>query len=184
MRCEAWLPAVNRRLQAGVFLMVAAVAGLAGYYFNRARLSSPATEAAAAKLMQASLTDLSGKRQTLSQRRGKILVVNFWATWCLPCREEIPALKKIQTKHAANGVEVVGIAIDNVAKVLDYAAEMSINYGLLIGGAEILATSRELGNLAEVLPFTVILDRAGKVAYTHVGVLTEGALDSVLLPLL
>jgi len=184
MRCEAWLPAVNRRLQAGVFLMVAAVAGLAGYYFNRARLSSPATEAAAAKLMQASLTDLSGKRQTLSQRRGKILVVNFWATWCLPCREEIPALKKIQTKHAANGVEVVGIAIDNVAKVLDYAAEMSINYGLLIGGAEILATSGELGNLAEVLPFTVILDRAGKVAYTHVGVLTEGALDSVLLPLL
>ena len=75
--------------------MVAALAGFAGYYFNRASLSPRPTECAAQTLMLAPLTDLSGKPQTLSQWRGKVLVVNFWATWCLPCREEIPALMKV-----------------------------------------------------------------------------------------
>lgn len=164
--------------------MVAAVAGFAGYYFNRASLSSPAIEAAAQKLMLASLTDLSGKLQALSQWQGKTLVVNYWATWCPPCREEIPALKRIHRKYASNGVEVVGIALDDVAKVREYAAEMSIDYSLLIAGAETLTASKELGNRAGVLPFTVILDRTGKVAYTHAGALTEAALDAVLTPLL
>ncbi len=175
---------MNRRLQAGLFLVVAAVAGFAGHYFSRASLSSPATEAAAQKLMLASFMDLNGKAQTLSRWRGKVLVVNFWATWCPPCREEIPALKKIQRKHVHNGVEIVGIAMDNVAKVRDYAVEMSIDYSLLISGVETLATSRDLGNRAGVLPFTVVLDRAGKVAYTHAGALTEASLDAVLIPLL
>ena len=175
---------VNRRLQTGAFLMVAAVAGFAGYYFNRAGMSSSATEIAAQKLMLTSLTDLNGKAQALSQWRGKVLVVNFWATWCAPCREEIPVLNRIQGKHVSNGVEIVGIALDNASKVRNFAAEMNIGYGLLIGGAETLATSKDLGNRAGVLPFTVILDRTGKVAYTHAGALTEASLDAVLLPLL
>ena len=164
--------------------MVAAVAGFVGYYFNRAHLNSPATQAAAQKLMQVSLTDLNGKVQALSQWRGKVLVLNYWATWCSPCREEIPALKKIHRKYVANGVEVVGIALDSVPKVREFADEFTIEYSLLIGGAETLAMSRDLGNRAGVLPFTVILDRAGKVAYTHAGALTEAALDAVLTPLL
>lgn len=164
--------------------MVAAVAGLAGYYFSRASLNSQATEAAAQKLMLAPLTDLNGKAQALSQWRGKVLVVNFWATWCLPCREEIPALMNVHRKRAKNSVEFVGIALDNASKVREYAAEMSIDYALLIGGTESLAISKDLGNRAEVLPFTVVLDRAGKVAYTHAGALTEATLDAVLMPLL
>lgn len=175
---------MNRRLQAGLFLLVAAVAGLAGYYLKHASLSSPASAAAAQKLMLASLTDLNGKVQALSQWQGKTLVVNYWATWCPPCREEIPALKKIHRKYESNGVEVVGIALDNVAKVREYAAELSIDYTLLIAGAETLTLSKELGNQAGVLPYTVVLDRTGKVAYTHGGALTEAALDAVLTPLL
>jgi len=174
---------VNRRLQAGLFLVVAAVAGFAGYYLSRASLNSPATEAAAQKLMLASLTDLNGKVQALSQWQGKTLVVNYWATWCPPCREEVPALKKIQAKYASNGVQVVGIALDNAAKVREYAIEMNIDYNLLIAGAEILSASKELGNRAGVLPYTVVLNRAGQVAYTHAGALTEAALDAVLMPL-
>lgn len=175
---------MNRRLQAGLFLLVAAVAGLAGYYLKHASLSSPASEAAAQKLMLASLTDLNGKVQAFSQWQGKTLVVNYWATWCPPCREEIPALKKVHGKYASNGVEVVGIALDNVAKVREYAAELGIDYTLLIAGAETLTLSKELGNQAGVLPYTVVLDRTGKVAYTHAGALTEAALDAVLTPLL
>lgn len=164
--------------------MVAAVAAFAGYYFSQAGVGSQATEVAAQKLLLAPLTDLSGKPRTLSQRRGKVLVVNFWATWCLPCREEIPALIRTQGKHAKDGVEIVGIALDNAIKVRQFAEELSITYSVLIGGMETLAVSEGLGNRAGVLPFTVVLDRLGKVAYTHVGAVTEASLDAVLLPLL
>jgi thiol-disulfide isomerase/thioredoxin len=175
---------VNRRLQAGVFLVVAAAAGIAGYYFNSASPSRPAVDPAAQKLLIASFTDLDGKLRTLSPLRGKVLIVNFWATWCLPCREEIPELKKVGRKYGDNGVEITGIALDNASKVRDYAAELSIDYGLLIGNADTLALGKDLGNHAGVLPFTVILDRAGRVAYTHAGALTAATLDTVLAPLL
>ena len=179
-----WSRAVNRPLQVSVFLVVAALAGLAGFFFNRASLISPVAEGAARRLMSASLPDLSGKPQTLSRWRGKVLVVNFWATWCAPCREEIPALIRVQRKYVANGVQIVGIAVDNAAKVLDYAEEMRIDYPLLIGTMETLSVTRELGNRAEVLPFTVVLDRAGKVVQVHAGALTEASLGTILAPLL
>jgi thiol-disulfide isomerase/thioredoxin len=175
---------VNRRLQAGVFLVVAVVAGIAGYYFNSASPNRPAVDLAARKLLLASFTDLDGKMRTLSPLRGKVLIVNFWATWCLPCREEIPELRKVRRKYADNGVEMTGIALDSVSKVRDYAAEMNIDYSLLIGNADTLAIGKDLGNHAGVLPFTVVLDRAGRVAYIHAGALTEATLDTALAPLL
>jgi len=113
-----------------------------------------------------------------------VLVVNFWATWCAPCREEIPTLKKMQKKYVAKRVQFVGIGIDNVSKIAEYSAEMNIDYVLLVGGREVLDLTKELGNRAEVLPFTVILDRLGKVTYAHVGVMTEAALDAALLPII
>jgi thiol-disulfide isomerase/thioredoxin len=174
---------VNKWLQTGALLVVAAAAGFAGYHFNRAHLGSLATKMAAQKLLLLSLADLNGKTQTLSRQQAKILVVNFWATWCLPCREEVPVLKKIRKKYAANSVEVVGIAVDNDVKVREYSTEMGIDYGLLIGGAEVLAASKNLGNRAEVLPFTVILDQARQVAFTHTGALSEAALDAALVSL-
>jgi thiol-disulfide isomerase/thioredoxin len=134
--------------------------------------------------MLASLSDPSGRPQMMSQWRGKVLVVNFWATWCAPCRKEIPALIRVQHKYALNGVQFVGIALDNVSKVRDYAEEMRIDYVLLIGGIETLGVTKDLGNRAGVLPFTVVLDRAGKVAYGHTGALTEALLGDVLTPLL
>ena len=130
-----WSPAVNRRLQAGVFLVVAVVTGAAGFFFNRSSLVSPATQEAVQRLMQGSLPDLNGKPQTFSQWHGQVLVVNFWATWCVPCREEIPALRKVQRQFAPNGVKIVGIALDNAAKVREYADEMHVDYVLLIGAA-------------------------------------------------
>ncbi len=165
-------------------LMVAAAAGFAGYYFHRAQLDSPATKMAVQKLLLLPLAGLNGTTQTLSRQHGKILVLNFWATWCPPCREEIPALKKIHEKYSGKSVEVVGIAVDNALKVREYSADMRIDYGLLIGGPEILAASKELGNRAEVLPFTVILGQARQVTFTHAGALSEAALDAALAPLL
>lgn len=184
MRSGRWSPEVNRRLQAGVFLAVAAVAGLAGYYFNRSSLIAPPAEDAAQRLMAAPLSDLSGKPQTLSQWRGKVLVVNFWATWCVPCIEEIPALKKVQRQYESKGVKIVGIALDNVAKVRDFAEDMRIDYALLIAGMESLSLVKDLGNRAGVLPFSVVLDRSGQVVHAHAGTLTEASLAAILAPIL
>jgi len=134
--------------------------------------------------MRSVLFDHNEKAQKMSQWRGKVLVVNFWATWCTPCRKEIPDLMRINRKYAANGVITVGIAIDNVTKVREFADEIGIDYVLLIGGVETLGLSKDLGNSAGVLPFTVLLDRGGKIAYLHAGVVTETALGAALAPLL
>ena len=163
---------------------MAGVAGAAGFYLSRESPTSLAADGAARRLMLISLADTRGKSQPMSQWRGKVLVVNFWATWCAPCREEIPALMRVQHKYASNSVQFVGIALDNVSKVRDYAEEMGIDYILLIGGMETLDVTRDLGNRAEVLPFTVVLDRAGKVVYAHAGALTEALLGAVLSALL
>ena len=167
-----------------MFLALALVAGATGFYLSRGGLGFKVADGASERLMLATFSDPSGKPQTLSLWRGKVLVVNFWATWCTPCREEIPELMKLQRKYASNGVQFVGIAIDNVAKVRNYSNEMHIDYVLLIGGIETLGMSRDLGNSAGVLPFTVVLDRAGKVAYAHAGALTEASLTTKLIPLL
>jgi thiol-disulfide isomerase/thioredoxin len=184
MLSGSWLPPVNRRLQVGIFLLVAALAGIAGFYFNRAGLNPHAVKDEAHRVMLESFPDLSGKSQAMSQWSGKVLVLNFWATWCAPCREEIPALMNVQHKYASRGVKIVGIAVDNVAKVRDYADKMSIDYVLLIAGIEALDLSKDLGNGTGVLPFTVVLDRSGRVAYSHAGALTEVLLGPILTPLL
>ena len=175
---------MNGRVEAGIFVVGTALAGVAGFYFSRASLISPAADGAAHRLMLASLLDLRGKPQTLSQWRGKVLVVNFWATWCAPCRKEIPALMRVQREYMPNGVQIVGIALDHAAKVQDYAEEMRIGYVLLIGVAETLGMARDLGNRAGVLPFTVVLDRTGKLVHAQAGALTEASLGAVLAPLL
>lgn len=84
-------------------------------------------------------------------------------------------MKKTRQKYAANSVEIVCIAVDNVSKVLDFCSEVDIDYGVLVGGAEALAASRDLGNRADVLPHTVILDQARRVACTYAGALSEAA---------
>jgi thiol-disulfide isomerase/thioredoxin len=175
---------MNKALWTGIFIATAGFAAAAGFYLNRTSQPVAPADGGALALMRTALVDLSGKPQQLDQWRGKVLVVNFWATWCVPCREEIPALLKVQEKHVAKSVKIVGIALDSVDKVREYAAEMKIDYPVLIGGLETMAIAKDLGNRAGVLPYTVVLDRTGKVTHTHAGALTESALDAVLRPLI
>jgi thiol-disulfide isomerase/thioredoxin len=183
MQSGPWSPVENRRLRAGVFLVVAALAGLTGFYFSRASLITPAADGAAQRLMLAPLADLSGRPQTLSQWRGKVLVVNFWATWCSPCRVEIPGFIELHRELADQGVQFVGIAIDQSAKVNDFARELGVNYPLLIGEDSALELQRQLGDQAGVLPFTVVLDSSGRLVTRHQGGMSAKQLRSILLPL-
>ena len=111
--------------------------------------------AAVSALTRADLPELAGGRATLERWRGKVIVVNFWASWCPPCREEIPGLVRIQQKFAANGLQVVGIAVDSVDKSRQAAAQMGISYPVLVAGVEVIDVTRRLGNRAGGLPYTL-----------------------------
>ena len=135
-------------------------------------------------VLAAKLMGLDDKPQPLELWRGKVLVVNFWATWCTPCREEIPGFIKFQDQYRAHGVQFVGIAIDQKERVGPYAKDIGINYPVLVGGLETMEFARHVGNRRGVLPFTLVLDRSGKVAATEIGVLKPDKLENLLKPLL
>lgn len=131
-------------------------------------------------LLSASFPDLDNRTRRLSEWRGKILVCNFWATWCAPCREEIPILLAARRKYGPSGVEIVGIAIDNVAKVRQFSASFDISYPILLAAADGLELMRRLGNSSGGLPYTVIGDRQGALVHRKLGALKAGELDSLL----
>jgi thiol-disulfide isomerase/thioredoxin len=131
-------------------------------------------------LENARFVDLQGRARALNEWRGKVVVANFWATWCAPCLEEIPLLVSIRRAYAKNMIEVVGIAIDQAAKVQQFAAKMQMDYPILLAETQGLDLIRTLGNRSGGLPFTVFLDRAGKPTSTKIGVLRRPELDSTL----
>lgn len=170
-------PQLRNRVAIGAAAVVALAAGIALALFDRA----PADPT---RLLALSLPDQAGRPQSLAQWRGKVLVVNFWATWCAPCREEMPDLVRAQKEFGAKGLQIIGIAADNADKVQQFAKEIDLNYPALIGGYGAIDLSKDLGNSLAALPFTVILDRQGKVAYTHLGPIKPDKLRDVVTKLL
>jgi thiol-disulfide isomerase/thioredoxin len=142
----------------------------AGSTSARPPATSPeATPTLAATIPDFRLADRNGEMKGLRDFGDKALIVNFWATWCAPCRREIPLLEKLQAEHGDEGFQVVGIAIDFRDKVLAYADEMNIGYPLLIGEQEALDAVAAFGIDMVGLPFTVFSDRQGRVVATHMG---------------
>lgn len=128
-------------------------------------------------------TDLEGKPRGLAEWRGKVLVLNFWATWCAPCREEIPMFIEARGEYAPYGVEFVGIGIDKADKIAEFARQMRINYPILVADAAAMDMMRRLGNRAAGLPFTVIVDRAGIPVARKLGAVHREELNRMLSPL-
>jgi thiol-disulfide isomerase/thioredoxin len=170
-------------LLAGVGAL-AAGAGVLTHLWRIGVLGSAAAPGSGESILNARLAGLDGTAQTLTAYRGRILIVNFWATWCAPCREEIPLFVRLQQEYAHKSVQFVGIAIDQVDKVRQFAEEFRINYPLLIGGMDTLELSRQAGNKAGVLPYTLVLGRDGRIAVTLVGGISETRMREVLGPLL
>lgn len=138
------------------------------------------TSRAIAKLFATRLNDPAGKTLAMSQWQGRTLVVNFWATWCPPCKEEMPAFSRLQTKYAANGIQFVGIAFDSADNVLTYSKQHPVTYPLLIGGSEGAELSRQLGNSLLTVPYTIILSASAEVHFTRMGRVSEQELDALL----
>ncbi len=120
------------------------------------------------ELPDVTLPDLAGTPHTLKDWKGHLLLVNFWATWCEPCRREIPLLKRLRREHASQGVEIVGIAVDFREAVQRYMREVGIDYPVLIGEQEGLNAVNAFG-MDAAFPFTVFVDRAGRIITLKVG---------------
>jgi thiol-disulfide isomerase/thioredoxin len=163
-------------------VVAAAVAGAAFYLYQGRGLSPPPAVPAplVETLPQFQLADRDGQLRSLADWPGKSLIVNFWATWCAPCRREIPLLQQLQREHAAEGFQVVGIAVDFRDKVLAYASDMQIDYPLLIGEQEALDAAAAFGVSTVGLPFTVFSDAQGRVVTAHLGELTAAEADLIL----
>jgi thiol-disulfide isomerase/thioredoxin len=175
---------MTRNRQIALFLAVALIALAAGFTFNPWSRSGGAESGDVGPLLGATLPDLDGKPQALNQWQGKVVVINFWATWCPPCLQEIPEFVRVQEKLGGRGLQFVGIAIDDVAKVREFAARFRINYPTLVGEFEAVELARIAGNKLGGLPFTIILDRQGRLVGTELGGLNEEKINAVVVPLL
>jgi len=142
------------------------------------------SDGGAAQLLSIELRDRAGRVRRIAEWRGKVVVCNFWATWCAPCREEIPMLVSLRDKYVSNGLEIAGIAIDTADKIAEFTKTVKISYPVLIAPAAGLDLMRTLGNTAGGLPFTVVLDRQGTLAHRKLGLLHREALEPVLAELL
>lgn len=165
-----------------LLVLVGLLSASAGIYMNsRGRSDLPPAEAdAASKLLALQLPDLAGKSQSLSQWKGQVLVVNFWATWCPPCLKEIPEFVAVSEKMAAKGVQFVGISIDKPDKVKVFREDNGVSYPLLIAGLETMDLANDFGNRAKGLPFTVILDREGRLHHVKLGPLSGDELEDII----
>jgi len=130
------------------------------------------------------LPDVSGNQRNISEWQGKIRVINFWATWCAPCREEIPEFIALQEQYAANGLQFIGIAIDDQEPVEEYLKSNKINYPILIGGVSGIALAHQLGNSIDAVPFTLVVNQQGQIIHRHPGEFSSAQIMAKITPLL
>ena len=135
-------------------------------------------------LLTTDLPDLTGRTRRLAEWKGKIVLCNFWATWCAPCREEIPMLVDLREKYAAKGFEVVGIAVDNATNVREFSAKYQISYPILVAEAAGLDLLRAVGNSAGALPYTLMLNRRGEILSRKLGILRKTVIEPTIKDLL
>lgn len=172
---------MNRKLL--IVICIASVALVAGFGVQQylAKLGGSRVQTAS---LDITLPDLADRPQTVSQWQGKILVINFWATWCPPCLKEIPEFVKLQAEYQDKGVQFVGIAIEDKAPVQEYRQRVEVNYPLLIGGEGAAMLAQQMGNIINSVPFTVIINQQGQIVHRQMGELSREQIVEVITPLL
>jgi thiol-disulfide isomerase/thioredoxin len=183
---------VSKLKQGLLFVGVAIFALVAGIFlraqFTDSNQSPPLTEetkkTGAEAIFAASLPDISGESQAISQWRGNVLIVNFWATWCAPCQEEIPEFIEMQETYGDQGLLFIGIAIDREEMVVAFSEDFGINYPVLIEAPGASSLLEATGNPQAALPYTLVINRDGEIVETYLGRVHQEKLEKVFKPLL
>lgn len=171
-------------MKARLLIVLAAVLALLAGVALRMQQASLEQSATVSAELQFSFPDVNGQPQSVSQWRGKILVINFWATWCPPCLKEIPEFMQWQQEFAAKGVQFVGIALDEQQAVADYLQKTPVNYPMLVAGDAGSVLARQFGNIINAVPFTVVVDGRGQIVHRQPGEMQRDEFLRVLRPLL
>jgi thiol-disulfide isomerase/thioredoxin len=133
-----------------------------------------------AVIFATSYEDLAGNRQSLGQWSGKLLVINFWASWCAPCLEEMPLFVAAQGKYGAQGLQIIGIAADSRQNSAKFAEKLRVNYPVFPDESGAIAFSKRAGNRFGFLPYTLVISPSGDVLTTKLGVFTAAELDELI----
>lgn len=167
-------------------IIIAALIALGLGLIARHFLSPPAVQTgqAASPLPDFSFPDVSGKIRHSAEWQGKIRVINFWATWCPPCIEEIPEFIKMQEQYGDKSVQFIGIAIEEREPVSDYLKSIAINYPILIGDVDATALSQQMGNVINAVPFTVVVNREGQIIHQQPGPFSNEQMLKIITPLI
>jgi thiol-disulfide isomerase/thioredoxin len=153
-------------LLAGAGILACSAGALGGYaWLQRQQAAKPE----AAKLLDAQFLGLDDQKSGLNQWRGKTLLVNFWATWCGPCREEMPDFVRAQNEFGARGLQIVGLAVDRKEPVQRFMRELGVNYPVLMADVAWLDEVKTMGNPQGVLPYSVVFTPKGEVMLNRVG---------------
>lgn len=173
---------------AAALIAVAILSGLGGFYLRWWLTQPSATrtpDIIGATATDFQLPDLNGTLQPLSQWRGKPIMLNFWASWCKPCEEELPILQELHQRHQAQGARLVGIALDEPEAAQAMAEELGVEYPILVADfAEGMLLMEAYANIGGAMPYTVTIDRQGKVAARHWGKLSARQAENMIVPLL
>ena len=153
-----------------IFIGVVGIcAGIAGIWFSLRSLDTAVPQANVAPLWAAEFKDLQGKPVPMASLRGKPVIVNFWATWCGPCKEEMPDFERFARSPDGKKAQIVGIGIDSAANMQAFAKQLGISYLLVEAGGQGLDILTAAGDKPRALPFTIVLNAAGEPVFSRIG---------------
>ena len=180
-------------------IVLAVVSAIGGYQFQQYQKQSDSKETKqiitvknpiapkeviGTQLNDFTLADVDGQQRQISEWQDKTLVINFWATWCGPCRAEIPAFVELQQQYQNQGLQFIGIALQEAEEILDFLQEFNVNYPSLVGSDDVIEIAKNLGNDIGALPYTVMIDRNGIISFTHRGPLLKSDAEKIIQTLL
>ncbi len=168
----------------GALLIFITVVSTITFFMYTPTTVAPNPDASTKQLFATTLPDENATPQALKQWQGKIIVLNFWATWCPPCREEMPELSALHTEYQDKNVVVIGIALDEIDLIKTFDEENDISYPLLAAEDIGSQLAFNLGNDKSALPYTVIIKPDGSVANTYFGRISKALLEETLLKLI
>ncbi|ABI55382.1 TlpA family protein disulfide reductase [Alkalilimnicola ehrlichii MLHE-1] len=167
---------MTRALLFTVVILLGAVAGVFGYQVWDQDRPEPRPDL--------TLPDLQEQPRSLSEWDGRLIVLNFWATWCPPCVEEMPLFQRLQDEYGDRGLQFIGVAVDRPDAVAEFVAEHDIRYPILYGRQAAMSAGQDFGNQAGTLPWTVIIDREGHIRHVFDREVSREQIEPVLLDLL